>query len=140
MRLPQTPGALVLRTDFHDDSTWEALCDRIARSSVEGFSSSFTFVTDLAWADLPGERLTQFEPPPSFYFVVDRVAIEHSEHPILAVDLEKDRWDRAGGPRTFRLLPSEATSLACNLDIANMDFWEFADNVGPDGIFRGFGG
>jgi hypothetical protein len=25
-----------------------------------------------------------------------------------------------------------------NLSIANMDFEEFADAVGPDGIFRGF--
>jgi hypothetical protein len=27
-----------------------------------------------------------------------------------------------------------------NLSLANMDFHEFADNVGADGVFRGFPG
>jgi hypothetical protein len=29
-------------------------------------------------------------------------------------------------------------SIENNLSLFNMDFWEFADNVDDDGVFRGF--
>jgi hypothetical protein len=38
----------------------------------------------------------------------------------------------------FRVIPSQMWSVENNLSIANMDFFEFADAVGDDGIFRGF--
>jgi hypothetical protein len=40
--------------------------------------------------------------------------------------------------RTFRVIPSEMWSVENNLSVANMDFYEFADNVDLDGVFRGF--
>lgn len=137
-KLPQTPDTLVLRTDFRDDRGWEAVCGEICRSSCEGFVERYACISDPVWSDFPNDRLTLFAPPPSFYLVVDRLTLEHDEHPVLAVDLKKERWDRIDGTRMFRLVPAEATGFACNLNIANMDFWEFADNVDPDGIFRGF--
>lgn len=39
---------------------------------------------------------------------------------------------------TFRCATAEFASVESNLAIANMDFHEFADNVQPDGVFRGF--
>ncbi len=42
--------------------------------------------------------------------------------------------------RTFRTTIPEIASIEANLAIANMDFFEFADNVQPDGVFRGFEG
>ena len=33
---------------------------------------------------------------------------------------------------------TEVALIEANLSIANMDFEEFADSVGPDGVFRGF--
>jgi hypothetical protein len=75
------------------------------------------------------------EVPPgsrSFLFVVDRHALEHPDHPILVVDL------RAEPGRTFRVVPSAVWAVENNLSIANLDFADFADAVGPDGVFRGF--
>lgn len=134
--LPQTRDTLVLRTNFDDDLAWETVCAEICRSSCAGFVEEYTCLSDPAWADFPNERLTQFAPPPSFFLVVDALTIEHDEHPILAIHL-RDRSD-SDDARTFRLVPAEATSLSCNLNIANMDFSEFAGSVDPDGIFRGF--
>ncbi len=130
MRLPQTTGTLVLRTDFSADAIWEAVCDEIRRSSCEGYVEQYTCLSDPAWQDVAEERLLEYAPPPYFCLVVDRLTIEHAEHPVLAVDVT--------GKRTFRLVPSEATGFACNMNIANMDFEEFADNTDADGIFRGF--
>jgi len=51
---------------------------------------------------------------------------------VLVIDLYADRG------RTFRAIPSQIQGIKNNLSIANMDFFEFADNVDADGIFRGF--
>lgn len=136
--LPQTRNTLVLRTDFRDDSAWAAVCREIGDSSCEGFVEQYTFVSDPLWSDVPTERLTQFVKPPYFYLVVDRQTIDHPEHPVLAVDLDEKHRNGIDSRRTFRLVPAEVTAFACNLNIANMDFWEFAESVDPDGIFRGF--
>ena len=40
--------------------------------------------------------------------------------------------------REFRCEVDEIASIEANLSIANMDFAEFADSVGEDGVFRGF--
>jgi hypothetical protein len=64
--------------------------------------------------------------------VVDRLATRHKDFPILVIDLQ----DEPG--RTFRAVPGEIQSIENNLSIANMRFYEFANNVGPDGVFRGF--
>jgi len=61
------------------------------------------------------------------------MTIIHSERPLLAIDV----GDEPG--RSFRLIPSEVQGFAVNMLISNMDFADFGDSVGPDGIFRGFG-
>jgi hypothetical protein len=138
MKLPQTADTLVLRTDFSDDGTWEMVCEQIRRSQCEGFVERYTCVSDPAWADFGEDRMLDFEAPPHFYLVVDRVTIHHEEHPVLAVDLNPYS-ETPRDKRTFRLVPSQATSFACNLNIANMDFDDFAESADADGIFRGFG-
>src|ERR1700730_9547820 len=145
--IPKTQHVLVLRTDFSDDSAWKSVCAAI-QEPVE-------FEQNEIWADvdclsdpefdgLTVEQLTAslvpllggerkpFEYQESFMFIVDRTALTHPDHPILVVDLGHE------GGGTFRVIPSEVCGVWCNLSIANMDFWEFADNVDKDGIFRGF--
>lgn len=134
MKLPQTPETLVLRTHFGDDAAWETVCDEIRRSSCEGYVHTYSFVSDPAWSDFPSDRFTSFPVPPYYFFVVDRTTLEHPEHPVLAVNLDKNDEE----PYTFRMIPSNAAALAANLEIANMDFVEYAENADSDGIFRGF--
>jgi hypothetical protein len=38
----------------------------------------------------------------------------------------------------FRVVPQEMWAVENNLSLGNMDFKEFADAVGQDGVFRGF--
>jgi len=68
----------------------------------------------------------------SFLLVVDRAAIAHPDFPILVIDLRKDRG------RSFRAVPAEIQAIENNLSIANTDFFEFANAVDKEGIFRGF--
>jgi hypothetical protein len=133
-QLPKTQHSLVLRTDFSDKCAWDSLCSAI-RTPVGEFQAYVDCVSDPKYNGLSAEQLVGLNPQGTghrFAFLVDRTALEHPDHPILVVDLS----DEPG--RTFRVVPSAMWSVENNLGIANMDFAEFADAVGEDGVFRGF--
>ena len=135
--LPDTPDALVLRTDFSDDAIWRAVCEAsVAPSPGDGFLANLTFVEDRSFeaatvADLiaAAAAASQYR---SFMFVADDVTIHETDHPVLVIDLA----DRPG--RSFRVIPAEMWSVENNLSLANMDFDEFAEAVDASGIYRGF--
>jgi len=132
--LPVTESSLVLRTDYSDQEAWESVAAAIQRP-VGDFRARVTFLSAPEYDGTTTEQLPSLIPKGfnySFMFVVDKVSLAHPEHPILAVDLGVTPC------RTFRVIPSEMWSIENNLSLANMDFSEFADAVGQDGIFRGF--
>ncbi|MEK8106226.1 hypothetical protein NKG94_15485 [Micromonospora sp. M12] len=132
--LPDTPDALVLRTDLSDGDAWEAVRAASAVPSVDGFAATLSFVSDPAFADLTPEQVVALPRLSyrSFLSLVDTVTVANPERPLVALDLlhEPGRW--------FRVVPAELWSIENNLSIANMDFVEFADAADPDGVFRGF--
>jgi hypothetical protein len=134
--LPRSQAALVIRTDFSDHAAWEAIGAAILQLTKEGFGAQVEFVDDAAYRDLTKEQLLNLVPEgeerPFFLMVVDAVTVRSPDHPVLVVDL----WREPG--REFRAVPAAVQSIENNLSIANMDFAEFADAVGEDGIFRGF--
>jgi hypothetical protein len=136
LTLPDTPYALVLRTEFSDDAAWGRVRAACAVPSVDGFAASLSFVSDRAFAGLTAEQVAVLPSAVhrSFLFLVDGITVTDPEMPLVAVDLLHDpgRW--------FRVIPAEMWSIENNLTIANMDFFEFADNADPDGVFRGFAG
>jgi hypothetical protein len=141
--IPKTQNALVLRTDFSDDAAWRSTCAAIQETvdsgSVECLSDpDFDGLTahylTTSLAPLLSLKRKPFEYQQGFIFIVDQIALNHPDHPILVVDLCVEHG------RTFRVNPSNMFSVASNLLIANMDFAEFADETDEDGVFRGFSG
>jgi hypothetical protein len=136
--LPETVAALVVRTDFESEDTWKTICDLIRQpvhDAGEDFFAYVEFLDSDDFRDLAEPELLARVPGGyrhSFLFVVDTVAIQSPEFPILVIDLIHERG------RTFRAIPSQIQGIENNLSIANMDFFEFADNVDQDGVFRGF--
>ena len=134
-KLPETDNSLLLRTDFLDDAAWVALCAAAQAPSEDGFQARLECVSDSAYDGLTVEQLVALAPNGanlSLVFLADRLALTEPEHPILVVDL----YDEPG--RTFRVIAREMWGVENNLSLANMDYSEFADNVDPDGVFRGF--
>jgi hypothetical protein len=126
-------GAPVLRTDFSDDPAWAAVCAAI--SGAVGDAEGPDCVSDPEYDGLTVEQLValgQDDKDCMYAFVVDRRTMTDPEMPVLVVDLNHEPG------RTFRVVPSELGAIDDNLSIANMHFFEFADNAGPDGVFRGF--
>lgn len=136
--IPETKDlfSLVLRTDFSNEAAWHLICAAM-QESVEGYDGADfrAYVECISDRDYEGLTLEQLIPLAAnhfFMFVVDLTSLTHPERPILVVDLH----DELG--RTFRVIPAEVYCVQNNLSVWNMGFCEFADNVDPDGIFRGF--
>ncbi len=137
-QLPKTTDAQVIRTCFENQAAWETIC-KLIRAPVYEWTDAFyahvTFLDSAEFRNLSKEELLARVPADyghSFLVVVDDIAITQPDAPILVVDLYAERG------RSFRAIPTAIQSIENNLSISNMDFFEFADAVDEDGIFRGF--
>jgi hypothetical protein len=134
-RLRETGTTPVIRTDFSNDLAWEAVCAAL-RVPWEEFDlvANVECISDPRYDGMTVEQLTALAPqgPPYFMFVADQITLAHPEHPLLVVDLSEE------SEPAFRAIPSEVAGIEANLAISNMDFFEFAESVDPDEIFRGF--
>ncbi|MEO8575615.1 MAG: hypothetical protein ABI556_02895 [Gemmatimonadales bacterium] len=133
-QVPDTPHAVVLRTDFSNADAWETIRSEI-QQPVDGFLANVDFIDDGEFAWVSKEQLLHLIPGKTghtFIVVADETAIVEPEHPLLVVDL----YTEPG--REFRALPKEIQAIENNLSIGNMDFSEFADHVDGKGVFRGF--
>lgn len=135
-RLRVTENPLVIRTDFSDENKWKIVSEMIKKPVGPGnFVAYVDFLNDLNYENIqPKELIRKIKEnyTHSFVALVDKECIQHSEYPILIIDLIEEPG------RTFRAIPSQIQGIENNLSISNMDFKEFADSVDKDGIFRGF--
>jgi len=132
--LPKTKGHQVVRTDFSDQSVWEMIC-RAVRKSYGKHSVSVEFIDDIAYEGMTKEHILSLGSKDyhhSFIILADQIAVSMPDFPLLVVDL----YDEPG--REFRAIPSQIRVIETNLTLANMSFYEFADEIDQDGVFRGF--
>ncbi|MBM4589782.1 hypothetical protein GS507_16480 [Rhodococcus hoagii] len=134
--------SLLIRTDFSDDAKWR---EAAAAAMAPGEGENSDFSADLTCIDNPEnnglsipdliERIGDH--PPYYVFIADHTTITDPEHPILAVDTGPEDFGSTRG-QTVRVIPSQMWSVENNLSISNMDFDEFVESAGPDGVYRGF--
>ena len=125
---------MALRTDFSDVAAWESLCAAV-RKPVGDFQAYVDFISDPEYDGITTSQAISLIPADSnrtFFFIIDRLALSHPDHPVLVVDL----YTEPG--RIFRVIPGEIWGVENNLSLANMDFAEFADSTDREGVFRGF--
>ncbi len=134
--MTELPKASVLvRTWFGDDDAWESLVAEVRTPSDEGFLAYVTVVDDRAFDGLGADALRAAQVAPMVSFLADETTLSGAEHPVLAV------WvvPRDDGYQPFRVVPAYMWSVENNINLANMDWDEFASAVDEDGVFRGFG-
>lgn len=141
-QLPETENAIVLRTDFSNDSAWLAVQNAVKQTIVKGITGDagpvmglIEFISDASYTGATTEQLVGLTPEDgelTFIIVADSISMSTVDHSVLVIDLAEEPG------REFRATPSAIFEIAANLSIANMDFAEFADAVGNDGVFRGF--
>jgi hypothetical protein len=134
-RTPLSSGT-VLRTDFSDTASWEAVRDAISAEAEYGYRADVRVVDDAGYddANIDDVLTATGDHVLGFMVIVDHLAITAPDHPVLVVSLAP----RNRGQR-FRSLPSEIPTIDCNLSLANMDWEDFARAANRgDGTFRGF--
>jgi hypothetical protein len=128
-----TENALLIRTDFSDQTAWKSLMEAACEPG-DPFMFNMEVMEDKEYSGAALEQLMGALPedyPHSFIVVADGVAVSESDHPLLVVDLQEERG------RQFRAVAAQVASIDNNLSIANMGFEEFADMVDETGVFRG---
>lgn len=126
-------GSLLVRTDFSDDACWEALvADATKPYGPDGFMAYFVPVDDRAFEGMGADELATFDGDAYFVFAADGASMRGSDRTLLVVDRSRNRGS------SFRVSLAHAHEVENNLSLSNMDFFEFADSVGADGVFRGF--
>ena len=135
--LPRTDSSLLVRTDFASDTAWQQVSDDAQRENEDGFRAYIEKVSDPAFDGAGWQAIRAAVPVTdngaSVLYIADNVTLRSPEHPILVVAL-----GGGSGEPPFRTLPSELWAIENNLNIANMDWQEFAAAVDEDSVFRGF--
>jgi uncharacterized protein DUF6924 len=132
--------ALLVRTDFGDDAAWEQVCTEVVEpSEEEGFTANLEPVSDPAFAGSSWEQVKAAVPRNDhgsmIVLVADETTFTNPDHPVLVVDLMDFRGEQL---EPFRCIPSELWGVENNLNIANMDWEDFADATDEHRTFRGF--
>ncbi len=130
---------LLVRTDYSDERAWRAALSAATAvyesDDFERMGAVLEPVESPELADLSPEELVALERED--YLSVIAVADAQTMRDRTLVFVDFNEFTGQVG-RTFRSIPTEVEAIVANLSLANMDFFEFADNAGPDGIFRGF--
>ncbi|WP_454812803.1 DUF6924 domain-containing protein [Paenarthrobacter nitroguajacolicus] len=133
--LPSTKDSLLVRATFSDAEAWVDALSVVMTENEDGFRAYVEVVDDNAWdnADWQHVRETALltAEHATVLFILDDIALG-PDYPILVVDL----GDRSHEP--FRCIARSLWSVDNNLNIANMDWEEFAEDTDAAGVFRGF--
>ncbi|POH72146.1 hypothetical protein CVS27_16765 [Arthrobacter glacialis] len=133
--LPSTENSLLVRTAFSDAKAWAGALAAVQTENEDGFRAYVEVIDDISWENADWEQVRRAalatDEQAAVLFIADSPALE-PDYPVMVVDLS----DLSHEP--FRCVASELWGVDNNLNIANMDWEEFADMAEDDGVFRGF--
>jgi hypothetical protein len=148
--LPATAAALLVRTSFDDEESWRALLGELGGADedgwvgadldpdeidVEHYPLTALVVDDQAFEGLLPGQVPALVPPEEHTTLValaDARTFAGPGWPLTVVDL----YDTPGQPAVLPL--REVGSMACNLEIGNMDFHDFVAEEDTHPWWEGF--
>jgi hypothetical protein len=138
--LPQTDDTLLIRTDFSDQTAWQALHTAITTPNDDDFLANIHIVDDPAYSELTTEQVISLIPARGYLLIVaDKTALTTPEMPLLAVlSYVEDDPETEQAHGELRVIAEALWSIENNISLANMDWEEFVNAADDDGIFRGF--
>ncbi|XAS68207.1 hypothetical protein V3C33_02430 [Micrococcaceae bacterium Sec5.7] len=124
-----------MRNTFSDQGGWENARSAALDENEDGFRAYLKVVDDSVWDRAGWEQVRQAaltaREHAAVLFIVDSLAPEH-DYPIQVVDLSEESRP------PFRCIARELWGVDNNLNLANMDWEEFANRTDHRGVFRGF--
>ena len=127
--LPANEDADFIRSDFSDETAWQKLKAAVLEKRGE-FKANLQIIEDPVYKNITPKQAIELlrKTRKEFLFLVDKEAIQTSDHPILILDPEG---------YGFRVLAAFVGEVENNLTSVNMDFDEFADAADDNSVFRG---
>jgi hypothetical protein len=140
-------GTLLVRTDFTDDDAWNQVRGEATQEyGPDGFRAQVAPVSDpqrdgAAWEAVKAAAPATGDAGPSVLFIADSITFASSTHAVLVVDLQDKylsvaEFPQLAGRTPFRCIPSALWDVENNLNIANLDWEDYASQA-DGGIYRG---
>lgn len=140
---------VLLRTSFGDDAAWVRVRDGAqapwdpggSDDPEDAYEAALEIVDDPRYDGLTAAALVEAAGPEvfSFVFLADADGMRDPDDPtvlVVSIGDSQDEFNTHG--QSFRTVVSEVAAIEANLSLANMDFEDWAESVGADGVFRGF--
>lgn len=129
--LPADRGSLLVRTDFSDQGTWEALQAALDTPAEDGSLAHLSLVEQRRWDHASVDDLAAAAPPHVLLAVADATTFSTPEMPLLVLERVDDRV------RQVRVASRAVASVVVDLSTSSTDWEDVADGVDADGVFRG---
>jgi hypothetical protein len=138
--LPQTDNTLLVRTDFTDPVRWRALQTAITTPDEDDFVPDVHIVDDPVYSGLTTEQVASLVPARGFLLIVaDKTTFTAPEMPLLAVLPHEEEGDEAPLHHSeLRVIAEDLGLIESCIRFGIMDWEEFVEAAGDDGVFRGF--
>jgi hypothetical protein len=130
---------VVVRTDFSDDAAWATVLDEVRAGAFgDEFEAEEVLATDdPGWQGADFEEVLAALPEDhsvEVVYLVDAVTMTHPEHAVLAASTDlpepsDDYQPQEGVFRTLRIDPGMVTVMHANLQIANLSWEEYCEQV-----------
>ncbi|MGI8664510.1 MAG: DUF6924 domain-containing protein [Jatrophihabitans sp.] len=137
--LPSSYSSLLVRTDFGSEDRWLEVSEQALAANELGFQAYVRPVSNRDFDGASWHTVAAAIPPTdqgaAVLFIADQTTLASPELPILVIDI---LVDAAEDHPPFRCLPAHLWSVENNLNVFNLDWHDFAANLSPDGVFRGF--
>ncbi|MFE1366034.1 DUF6924 domain-containing protein [Streptomyces anulatus] len=150
---PDEWAPLVIRTDYTDDVAWREVVAELERvAGGREWESPVHLVDDRRWDGVTSDEAlvaAARDEELSVVFLADGVTMRSRLRPLLALDLGADDDEDldpvyyqelidSPPPREVRVVPDAVHMVHGNLQLANLDFPEFAEEAAadPDGVVR----
>jgi hypothetical protein len=135
--LPQVDRPLLVRTDFSDETAWQALVTVITTPNAQGVHAGAHVVDDPEYGDLTAMQVVEQAPAGrslgELLIVADKTAVTSPDMPLLVIY-------RPGTPDHdgLRVVAAQLWAVEQNIASAGKNWDEIADASDDDGVFRGF--
>ncbi len=119
---------VLLRTDFSDDATWQAITREVTAVECVDDAEHASVDEENVRGVLAGYRH-------GFVLLADARSMTRAGHPLLVVDLSEEEEP------SFRVLPGTVGPMVGDLAEETREIAEFGEaaDLEDDGVFRGFG-
>ncbi len=132
-----TFAPLLVRTDFSDTASWEAVVGVVTSPTADGDEPDVTLIDNPAYTGWTAARfLDVIDGVPDYILIADSVTMSHPDLPVVFLSTADSGAEWAGRGDRVRVAARSVATVDAVLSIAEQTIAELAGVAGSDGIYR----